>query len=157
MRPELNLKDKSQMSTPNEYSDNFKSNLICTFLSVWTKLKKTLCPRTQCRNGFWKNFGCDFFISSSHSIMLWYSQSSPLGSNEASWVGIKTLFSNAQKILCGILLLYKHTVICRRHRLWRVNWPHCSHWGYMSYNTKKADLEFSFDLFISKNRLLISF
>ena len=28
MRPELNLKDKSQMSTPNEYTDNFKSNLI---------------------------------------------------------------------------------------------------------------------------------
>ena len=53
MRPELNLKDKSQMSTPNEYSDNFKSNLICTFLSVWTKLKKTLCPRTQC-SSFYK-------------------------------------------------------------------------------------------------------
>ena len=24
MRPKLNLKDKSQMSTPNEYTDNFK-------------------------------------------------------------------------------------------------------------------------------------
>ena len=34
MRPELNLKDKSQMSTPNEYTDNFKSNLICIFPSV---------------------------------------------------------------------------------------------------------------------------
>ena len=48
MRPELNLKDKSQMSTPNEYTDNFKSNLICIFLSVRAKLKKPLCPRTQC-------------------------------------------------------------------------------------------------------------
>ena len=28
MRPELNLKDKNQMSSPNEYTDNFKSNLI---------------------------------------------------------------------------------------------------------------------------------
>ena len=32
MRPELNLKDKSQMSKPNEYTDNFKSNLSCIFL-----------------------------------------------------------------------------------------------------------------------------
>ena len=48
MRPKLNLKDKSQMSTPNEYTDNLKSNLICIFLSVRTKSKKTLCPRTQC-------------------------------------------------------------------------------------------------------------
>ena len=49
MRPKLNLKDKSQMSTPNEYTDNFKSNLICIFLSVRAKLKKPLCPRTQCK------------------------------------------------------------------------------------------------------------
>ena len=40
MRPKLNLKDKSQMSTPNEYTDNLKSNLICIFLSVRTKSKK---------------------------------------------------------------------------------------------------------------------
>ena len=26
MRPKLNLKDKVQMSKPNEYTDNFKSN-----------------------------------------------------------------------------------------------------------------------------------
>ena len=26
MRPKLNLKDKSQMSTPDEYTDNFKLN-----------------------------------------------------------------------------------------------------------------------------------
>ena len=49
MRPKLNLKDKSQMSTPNEYPDNFKSNSTCIFLSVRTKLKKPLCPRTQCK------------------------------------------------------------------------------------------------------------
>ena len=48
MRPKLNLKDKSQMSTPNEYTDNLKSNLICIFLSVRTKSKKPFCPRTQC-------------------------------------------------------------------------------------------------------------
>ena len=48
MRPKLNLKDKSQMSTPDEYTDNFKSNSTCTFLSVRTKLKKPLCPRTLC-------------------------------------------------------------------------------------------------------------
>ena len=39
-RPKLNLKDKSQMSAPNEYTDNFKSNLTCIFLSVRAKLKK---------------------------------------------------------------------------------------------------------------------
>ena len=39
MRPELNLKDNSQMSEPNEYTDNFKSNLTCIFLSVRAKLK----------------------------------------------------------------------------------------------------------------------
>ena len=48
MRPKLNLKDKGQMSKPNEYTDNFKSNLICIFLSVWAKSKKPLCSRTQC-------------------------------------------------------------------------------------------------------------
>ena len=53
MRPKLNLKDKSQMSTPNEYTDNLKSNLICIFLSVRTKSKKPLCPRTQCRSSRW--------------------------------------------------------------------------------------------------------
>ena len=52
MRPKLNLKDKSQMSTPNEYTDNLKSNLICIFLSVRTKSKKPLCPRTQCIWGY---------------------------------------------------------------------------------------------------------
>ena len=49
MRPKLNLKDKGQISKPNEYTDNFKSNLTCIFLSVRAKLKKTLCPRTLCR------------------------------------------------------------------------------------------------------------
>ena len=48
MRPKLNLKDKGQISKPNEYTDNFKSNLTCIFLSVRAKLKKTLCPRTLC-------------------------------------------------------------------------------------------------------------
>ena len=48
-RPRLNLKDKSQMSTPDEYTDNFKSNLICIVPSVRAKLKKPLCPRTQCK------------------------------------------------------------------------------------------------------------
>ena len=40
MRPKLNLKDKSQMSTPNAYRDKFKSNLIYIFPSVRAKLKK---------------------------------------------------------------------------------------------------------------------
>ena len=40
MRPKWNLKGKSQMFTPNEYTHNFKSNLICIFLSVRAKLKK---------------------------------------------------------------------------------------------------------------------
>ena len=48
-RPKLNLKDKSQMSTPDEYTDNFKSNLTCIFLSVRAKFKKPLCPRTLCK------------------------------------------------------------------------------------------------------------
>ena len=49
MRHKLNLKDKDQMSTPNEYTDNFKSNLTCIFPSVRAKLKKPLCPRTLCK------------------------------------------------------------------------------------------------------------
>ena len=48
MRSKLNLKDKGQMSKPNEYTDNFKSNITCIFLSVSAKLKKPLCPRTLC-------------------------------------------------------------------------------------------------------------
>ena len=44
MRPKLNLKDKGQMSRPNEYTDNFKSNLTCIFLSVRAKLKKNTLP-----------------------------------------------------------------------------------------------------------------
>ena len=48
MRPKLNLKVKSQMSKPNEYTDNIKSNLTCTFLSVRYKLKNPFCPRTLC-------------------------------------------------------------------------------------------------------------
>ena len=48
MRPKLNLMEKSQISKPNEYTDNFKSYLTCIFLSVRTKLKKPLCPRTLC-------------------------------------------------------------------------------------------------------------
>ena len=48
MRPKLNLTDKGQMSKPNEYTDNFKSNLTCIFLFVRGKLKKPLCPRTLC-------------------------------------------------------------------------------------------------------------
>ena len=42
MRKKLNLKDKIQMSTPNEYTDNFKSNLIYIFPSVRANKKTTL-------------------------------------------------------------------------------------------------------------------
>ena len=57
MRPKLNLKDKGQMSKPNEYTDNFKSNFTCIFLSVRAKLKKPLCPRTLCKiSKTWKLF-----------------------------------------------------------------------------------------------------
>ena len=48
MRPKLNSKVKSQMSKPNECTDNIKSNLTCTFLSVRIKLKNPFCPRTLC-------------------------------------------------------------------------------------------------------------
>ena len=44
MRPKLNLKDKDQMSTPNEYTDNFKSNLTCIFLSSGATLEKNILP-----------------------------------------------------------------------------------------------------------------
>ena len=54
MRPKLNLKDEDQMSTPNEYTDNFKSNLTCIFPSVRAKLKKTLCPWTLCSKTYQK-------------------------------------------------------------------------------------------------------
>ena len=67
MRPKLNLKDKDQMSTPNEYTVNFKSNLICIFPSVRAKLKKTLCPRTQCISNYekWPLFITHSFTNSS--------------------------------------------------------------------------------------------
>jgi hypothetical protein len=48
MSLELDLKAKSQMSRPNEYTNNFQSNSICIFTSVRAKSKKPLCPRTQC-------------------------------------------------------------------------------------------------------------
>ena len=48
MRQKLNLKDKCQISKPNEYTDNVKSNLTCIFLSVRAKLKITLYPRKLC-------------------------------------------------------------------------------------------------------------
>ena len=48
MTPKLNLKNKGQMSRPNEYTDNFKSNLTCIFLFLRAKLKNTFCPRTLC-------------------------------------------------------------------------------------------------------------
>ena len=48
MRPKLNLEHKGQISKPNEYTVNFKSNLTYIFLSVRAKLKKPLCPRTLC-------------------------------------------------------------------------------------------------------------
>ena len=66
MRPKLNLKNKSQISTPNEYTYNFKPNLICIFPSVRAKFKKPLCPRTPCTiHGnkhccawkFWRKYG----------------------------------------------------------------------------------------------------
>ena len=44
MRPKLNLKHKGQMSKPNEYTDKFKSNLICIVLSVRAKLEKNILP-----------------------------------------------------------------------------------------------------------------
>ena len=44
MRSKLNLKDIGQISKPNEYTDNFKSNLIYIFLSVRAKLKKNTFP-----------------------------------------------------------------------------------------------------------------
>ena len=56
MRPKLNSKVKSQMSKPNEYTDNIKSNLTCTFLSVRTKLKNPFCPRTLCSHTQGHNF-----------------------------------------------------------------------------------------------------
>ncbi len=51
MRLKLSSKDKDQMSRPNKCTDNFKSNLTCIFLSVRTKFKKPLCPRTLCIAG----------------------------------------------------------------------------------------------------------
>ena len=40
MRQKLNLKDKGQISRPNENTDNFKSNLTFIFLSDRAKFKK---------------------------------------------------------------------------------------------------------------------
>ena len=48
LRLRLNLKNKGQISKHSEYTDNFKSNLTCIFLSVRAKLKNPLCPRRLC-------------------------------------------------------------------------------------------------------------
>ena len=44
IQPKLDLKDKGQTSKPNKYTDTFKSNLTCMFLSVSAKLKKPVLP-----------------------------------------------------------------------------------------------------------------
>ena len=49
MRPKLNLKDKSHMSTPNEYTDNLKSNLICIFPRY--ELRRCVRARTRAMCG----------------------------------------------------------------------------------------------------------
>ena len=64
---EIKIKFKGQMSKPNEYTDNFRSNLTCIFLSVRAKLKKQLCPRTLCMsekrpNGQTLNLGQRLYI-----------------------------------------------------------------------------------------------
>jgi hypothetical protein len=57
MGPQLNLKDKSQTSKPNEYTANFKSNLICIFPSFRAKFKKALCPRTLLERIYNSHYG----------------------------------------------------------------------------------------------------
>ena len=42
MRPKLNLKDKGQISRPNEYTDNFKSNFHISLCQ--DQIKKTTLP-----------------------------------------------------------------------------------------------------------------
>ena len=37
-----------KMSTSQDLKTTFKYNVTCIFLSLRTKLKKTLCPRTPC-------------------------------------------------------------------------------------------------------------
>ena len=50
MRSELNLKAKSQMFKPNEYTDNLKLNLICILLSVRAKFKKNYKTKPEVRH-----------------------------------------------------------------------------------------------------------
>ena len=63
MRPKLNLKDKSQMSTPNEYTDNFKSNSTCIFLSVRTKLKKNTLPSDTVQHSRYTSFQTTYLFT----------------------------------------------------------------------------------------------
>ena len=77
IRSKLNLKDKGQMSKPNEYTDNFKSNLTCIFLLVRAKLKNPLCPRTLCMN-------YESQIQWSVSIYLCYTTSAQFQDAESS-------------------------------------------------------------------------
>ena len=51
MRPKLNLKNKGQMSTPNEYTDHFKSNLTCIYLSVRATLPSDTVERCTLKIG----------------------------------------------------------------------------------------------------------
>ena len=62
MRQKLNLKNKGQISTPNEYTDNFKSNLFYIFLSVRAKSKKPLCPGILCRYFLFDLINPDLFF-----------------------------------------------------------------------------------------------
>ena len=84
MRPKLNSKDNGQMSTPNEYTDSFKSNLTCIFLSVMAKSKNPLCPWTLCttrdlRGWISKDFNIETHMKNLKNEFICLGKGKPLG------------------------------------------------------------------------------
>ena len=99
MTPKLNLKNEGQMSRPNEYTDNFKSNLTCIFFSLRAKLKNTFCLRTLCMTTI---RGC-FLICKKKKTFL--TRASHLNSSKEGTLMKRELH----------LQLQKHPLICILH------------------------------------------
>ena len=95
MRPKLNLKVKSQMSKPNEYTDNIKSNLTCIFLSVRTKLKKPILPSDTVYKS--KFLRLEFYQKAVRSGILKYSTRNFAHKNSQLHLMISQIF-----IMCGL-------------------------------------------------------
>ena len=82
------------------------------------------------RNGFWKNFWCTFFHSSSHSIMMWLVFSFCTGQ---SLILIHSIFKSSSRIFTTLKLLKLQAHRCRQilllHNAWLDKSANLYIWG----------------------------